>query len=79
VPAYDRVAALHIVLGLTEPSRTAVRDFFGWPFRVIALHGFTEALLARIEDPAVRRIAERPPIGGVDQFSDSTDLARTDR
>jgi hypothetical protein len=41
---------------------------------VIALHGFADALLARIADPAVRRIAVRPPIGGIDQVSDSTDL-----
>ena len=44
------------------------------PFRVIAMHGFSEALLAQINDPAVQRIAQRTPIGSLDQFSDSTDL-----
>jgi hypothetical protein len=50
------------------------RDFFGRPFRVIALHGHADALLARIDDPAVRAIAARQPIGSLEQFSDSTDL-----
>ena len=32
------------------------------------------ALVARIADDAVRRIARRALIGGLDRFSDSTDL-----
>jgi hypothetical protein len=40
----------------------------------MAMHGFADALLARITDPAVRRIAARPLIGGIDLFSDNTDL-----
>ena len=74
VRAYERVAAMHNALGITEPLPTRVRDFFGRPFRVIELHGFARATLARIEDERVRRIAARRPIGGLDQFSDSTDL-----
>ncbi len=35
---------------------------------------FAQALLARIEDPAVRQIAARRPIGGIDQWCDNTDL-----
>jgi hypothetical protein len=38
------------------------------------MHGFADALLAAIDDAAIRRIAERPPIGSVDLFSDNTDL-----
>jgi hypothetical protein len=71
---YETIAALHNALKLTEPLPEQVTSFYGRPFRVIALHGFADALLDRISDPAVRRIAERPPIGGIDQFSDSTDL-----
>ena len=41
---------------------------------MIAAHGFARSLLEQIRDPAVKRIAERPPIGSIDQFSDSTDL-----
>lgn len=74
VPAYEQVARMHNALGLTDTMPTAARDFFGRPFKVIALHGFAGALLARINDDAVRRIAARRPIGSIDQFSDSTDL-----
>ncbi|HYH85148.1 MAG TPA: DUF4037 domain-containing protein, partial [Pyrinomonadaceae bacterium] len=71
---YEMVAAMHNRLGLTDTLPSEARDFFGRPFRVIALHGFADALLARITDERVRRIAERRPIGSIDQFSDSTDL-----
>jgi hypothetical protein len=76
--AYERVALMHNALGVTEPLPTEPRDFFGRPFRVIELHGFADALLARITDERVRRIAARRPIGGIDLFSDSTDLVSHD-
>jgi hypothetical protein len=72
--AYERVARMHNALGITDPLPTEPRDFFGRPFRVIALHGFADAILARVTDERVRRIAARRPVGSVDQFSDSTDL-----
>ena len=72
VAAYRVVAEMHNKLGITEPLPTEPRDFFGRPFRVIALHGFADALFSRIVDERVRRIAR--PIGGVDIFSDSTDI-----
>jgi hypothetical protein len=72
--AYRLVAARHNALGVTDPLPVEPRDFFGRPLKVIALHGFADALLARITDDAVRRVAARRPIGSLDQFSDSTDL-----
>jgi hypothetical protein len=72
--AYRLVAEMHNALGLTETMPTEPRDFFGRPFKVIALHGFADALLALIREERVRRIAARRPIGGIDQFSDNTDL-----
>ena len=45
----------------------------------MALHGFAGALLAAITDPAVRAIAQRPLIGGVDLLSDNTDLLENSR
>jgi hypothetical protein len=72
--AYELAALKHNALGVTEALPTEPRDFFGRPFKVIALHGFAAALRARIDDEAVKRIAARRPIGGIDQFSDSTDL-----
>ena len=65
---------MHNRLGLTEAMPETAREFFGRPFRVVALHGFTARLLELVEDERVRRVAARRPIGSVDQFSDSTDL-----
>ena len=48
--------------------------FFGRPFRVMALHGFADALLRSVRDQEVAQLAERRPIGSIDQFSDNTDL-----
>ncbi len=74
VEAYRLVARAHNALGLTEPLPAEPRDFFGRPFRVIELHGFADALRSQIVDERVRRIAARRPVGGIDTFSDSTDL-----
>ena len=72
--AYQLVAAMHNALEITKPLPTTVRGFFGRPFKVIALHGFAEALCSRITDPEVRRIANRRLIGGIDMVSDNTDI-----
>jgi hypothetical protein len=72
--AYRIVASKHNALRLTDPLPTEPRDFFGRPFLVIDLHGYAAATLALVKDDRVRRIAARRPIGGVDLFSDSTDL-----
>ena len=72
--AYEMLARLHNRLGLTEPMPEQVRDFFGRPFRVMALHGYADALVRAITDPAVQAIARRPLLGNVDQVSDNTDL-----
>lgn len=74
VKAYQALAVMHNALGVTEPLPTKPAQFFGRPFRVMALHGFSDALLRQLRDPAVQRIAERAPIGSIDQFSDNTDL-----
>src|ERR1043165_2920954 len=74
VRAYRVVARMHNALGVTEPLPAEPRDFFGRPFRVIALHGFADALLARVRKERVRRVAARRPIGSLDLFSDSTRL-----
>ena len=74
VAAYEFLARRHNGLGLTEPVRETVAGFHDRPFRVIDSDGIAAALVARIDDPRVRRVAERPLIGGIDQFSDSTDL-----
>ncbi len=72
--AYEYLARRHNALGLTDPLPERVMDFHGRPFHSIEMHGFSGALLAQINAPDVRVLAGRPPIGHVDQFSDSTDL-----
>ena len=74
VQAYERIAAMHNALQLTETLPQRAVPFYERPFQVIAVHGFARALLQQIRDPAVKRIAQRLPIGSIDQFSDSTDL-----
>ena len=72
--AYRVAAGRHNQLGLTEPMPESPVNFFGRPFRVMALHGFTDALLRSVRDPRILQLAKRRPIGSIDQFSDSTDL-----
>ena len=74
VAAYETVAKMHNALKLTEALPETVTSFHGRPFRVIAFHGFSESLLGQIQDPEVKRIALKRPIGSIDLFSDSTDL-----
>jgi hypothetical protein len=71
IPAYEFIARKHNTLSLTNPLPETTTQFFGRPFQVIALHGFSDALLSEISDP---QIATFPLIGGVDQWSDNTDL-----
>jgi hypothetical protein len=61
-------------LQLTEPLPERAVSFHGRPFQVIGLHGFADALLKEIQDPVVKRIAERSLVGSIDRISDSTDL-----
>ena len=70
--AYAVVARMHNALGLTDPMPAVPEQFFGRPFTVIFGERFARALSAGIVDPRVRGIPL--PIGGIDQWSDSTDL-----
>jgi len=74
VTVYDLLARLHNALGVTQTMPEEARQFFGRPFRVMALHGFADELLRCINDPAVQTLARRPPIGNIDLISDNTDL-----
>jgi len=74
INAYELLARLHNSLGLTIPMPEHVTSFFGRPFQVMAIHGFSAALFDEISDPEVVQIAEHSPIGNIDQFSDNTDL-----
>ncbi|HWQ15413.1 MAG TPA: DUF4037 domain-containing protein [Roseiflexaceae bacterium] len=72
--AYERLAAMHNALGITPPVPATASPFFNRPFQVIWGGQVAGAIRKEIADPEVRRIAARPLIGGIDQWSDSTDL-----
>jgi hypothetical protein len=74
VTAYEHIAACHNALKLTKPLPDKASKFHGRPFRVIAQNGFAQELLKEIQDPQVKRIAQRPLIGSLDLFSDNVDL-----
>lgn len=44
------------------------------PFQIIHAEVFARTLLKQITDPEVQRIAARPLIGNIDQWSDNTDM-----
>jgi hypothetical protein len=67
--AYEHAAAMHNALRITAPVPTEVVQMWDRPFKVI-WGDFPAALQAQINDPAGLRIAERWPIGGIDQFRD---------
>jgi hypothetical protein len=71
IPAYEFITHKHNSLGLTEQMPKTTTQFFGRPFQVIALHGFSAALRTQIVDP---QFAVFPLIGSIDQWSDNTDL-----
>lgn len=74
VPAYEKLAAQHNALGLTEPVTEQATPYYGRPFQVITNNGVIGALEGAIQDEDVRQLLVRPRIGSIDLFSDSTDL-----
>ena len=65
--AYEQVAALHNALRVTPPVATEVEQMWDRPFKVL-WGNFPGALHAEIQDPAVLRMAETWPAGGVDRL-----------
>lgn len=73
--AYEYVAEMHNRLKITESLPAKADKFFNRPFLVIHLHGkFADEICSRITDPVVKRLAEKPLIGSLDQVSDNTDI-----
>ncbi len=70
--ACEAIAVRHNRLGLTKPVDPTVRPFYSRPFLVIGATRFVDACLARLDDHVLRSL---PLVGGIDQFSDSTDMA----
>ena len=72
--AYEIMAIRHNRLGITEPVEEKVSYFFNRPFLVIDEGRIVQAIKEQIVDINVKQIAEKSPIGSIDQFSDSTAL-----
>lgn len=75
LPAYEKLAAMHNALGVTEPVTTGIHQMWDRPFRV-HWGDFPGALKAEIKDPDVQQIAERWPAGGPDQLRELLWAAR---
>jgi hypothetical protein len=74
VRVYETMGEMHNALAITNPLPTSVPRFFSRPYATIGLSGFPEALERAVRDSRVLALFDRPVIGSVDQFSDSTDL-----
>jgi hypothetical protein len=74
VDAYEAVARRHNALGVTEAVEPTARGFHARPFRVLGAERFVDACLAGVTDPRLRGL---PLIGGIDQWSDNTDVRST--
>jgi hypothetical protein len=73
--AYEVVASAQNALGVAAPQDPSSRPYYGRPYQVIMADRFVTALIAAIQDPEVRRIAEKFGLAGaLDQWADSTDI-----
>jgi len=70
--ACEVLARKHNELRLTDMLPATLISFHGRPFQVIQADKFSEALLSRITDLEVQRIAKKGPLGSIDEFSDSS-------
>jgi len=68
---YAAIGERHNDTGLTERVDPTVGDYFERPARVLMADRFTEACLATVHDPTLRRL---PLFGAIDQVVDSTDV-----
>ncbi|HET6986518.1 MAG TPA: DUF4037 domain-containing protein [Kribbella sp.] len=64
--AYRLVGELHNRLEITAPVELGIEQMCGRPFKVV-WGDFPGALAAEIRDPEVRQVAERWPVGGIEQ------------
>ena len=77
VAAYEGVARRFTALGVVPTIEApTVRTFYSRPFLVLMADRFADACFAALEDPWLRSL---PPIGGVDQYLDSTDVLYPER
>ena len=69
--AYEDTGRRQNALGLADTVEATRRAYFDRPYQVIDAGRYAAASTAAITDPAV---AALPPVGGIDQYVDSTDV-----
>jgi hypothetical protein len=74
IPAYEDLVERFNKLGITKPVPSEVANFHDRPFKVIGADRLVSLIKDQIQDPEVKRIAEKTWIGAVEQFSTSTDF-----
>ena len=72
--AYEFVARVHHILGISNPLATTVSPYYTRPFLVIHADRFVDAIRAAIMSEQVLALPEH--LGSVDQFVDSTDALK---
>jgi hypothetical protein len=72
--AYEVLARLQNELDVGVTLTATVSSFHDRPFPVIHGEVYAQALVERITDPAVRRIAAQGLIGNISQWNDNTDM-----
>ena len=72
--AYTALAARHNRTSLTAPLPTTTGPYYDRPADVLMADRFTEACLATVTDPLLRRL---PLIGAIDHHTDNTDVLTT--
>lgn len=70
--AYAMAGAMHNDLRITAPISVEVSNYYTRPYLVVDSDAFSEALLAAIEDPAIRNIPRL--IGSVNQLTGCTEI-----
>jgi hypothetical protein len=71
VAAVEALARRHNQLGVAAPIDATVRPFKGRPFLVLDSGRYVDACLAQVTDAWLKSL---PLVGGIDQFTDSTDV-----
>jgi len=69
--AYRLLGEQQNALAIAPQVDPEPRPYYGRPFLVSAAEDFVDACLSRVDDPWLASLA---PVGGIDQFTDSTDV-----
>ena len=76
VKAYSHLAKMHNRLKITPPLKTRAACFHDRPFQVINGERFASEIKKQITDPEIKTIESNA--GGIDQFTDSTNILDSD-